>query len=149
MILLYRIGAPVLLVLFTLSLQCVGVAGLITWLRSVMASDMDKLRISYSAALVMQTAVGIIVLQGLIILLWASCYRSLCFSTWESAFYFSASSYSTVGYGDVVLPAKWRLLGPLESMVGVLMCGISVSLLFALVNRLVDSEARSRPLRQS
>ena len=149
MILLYRIGAPVLLVLFTLSLQCVGVAGLITWLRRVMASDMDKLRISNSAALVMQTTVGIIVLQGLIILLWASCYRSLCFSTWESAFYFSASSYSTVGYGDVVLPAKWRLLGPLESMVGVLMCGISISLLFALVTRLVDSEVRSRPLRQS
>ncbi len=149
MILLYRIGAPVLLVLFTLSLQCVGGAGLITWLRRVMASDMDKLRISNSAALVMQTTVGIIVLQGLIILLWASCYRSLCFSTWESAFYFSASSYSTVGYGDVVLPAKWRLLGPLESMVGVLMCGISISLLFALVTRLVDSEVRSRPLRQS
>ena|SRR5271166_1031682 len=149
MILLYRIGAPILLVLLTLSLQCVGIAGLITWLRSVMPSDMDQRRIANSAALVMQTTVGIIVLQGLIILLWAGCYRSLCFSTWDSAFYFSASSYSTVGYGDVVLPAKWRFLGPLESMVGVLMCGISVSLLFALVTRLVDSEARPRPLRQS
>lgn len=148
MILLYQIGAAVLLALFTVFLQCVGIAGLITWLRSVMASDMGKLRISNSAALVMQTTVGVIVLQGLIILLWASCYRSLCFSTWDSAFYFSASSYSTVGYGDVVLPPKWRLLGPLESMVGVLMCGISVSLLFALVTRLVDSEARSRPVSQ-
>jgi len=149
MFLLYRIGAPVLLVLFTLSLQCVGVAGLITWLRSVMASDIGEPPIFTSAVLVMRTTVGVIVLQGLIILLWASCYRLLCFSTWESAFYFSASSYSTVGYGDVVLPAQWRLLGPLESMVGVLMCGISVSLLFALVTRLVDSEVRSRPLRQS
>lgn len=149
MILLYRIGAPVLLVLLTLSLQCAGVAGLIAWLRRVIASDMGELPIFTSAVLVMRTTVGVIVLQGLIILLWASCYRLLCFSTWESAFYFSASSYSTVGYGDVVLPPKWRLLGSLESMVGVLMCGISVSLLFVLVTRLVDSEARSRPLRQS
>ncbi len=54
MILLYRIGAPVLLVLFTLSLQCIGVAGLITWLRRVIASDISKLRISNSAALVMR-----------------------------------------------------------------------------------------------
>jgi hypothetical protein len=114
-----------------------------------MASDIGEPPIFTSAVLVMRTTVGVIVLQGLIILLWASCYRLLCFSTWESAFYFSASSYSTVGYGDVVLPAQWRLLGPLESMVGVLMCGISVSLLFALVTRLVDSEVRSRPLRQS
>ena len=42
MILLYRIGAPVLLVLFTLSLQCIGVAGLITWLRRVIASDIGQ-----------------------------------------------------------------------------------------------------------
>ncbi len=54
MTLLYRIGAPVLLVLFTLSLQCIGVAGLITWLRRVIASDISKLRISNSAALVMR-----------------------------------------------------------------------------------------------
>ena len=48
--------------------------------------------------------------------------------------------HATVGYGDVLLPERWRLLGPLESVVGVLMCGISVSLLFALVTRLIGSD---------
>ena len=62
----------------------------------------------------------------------------------ESAFYFSASSYATVGYGDVVLPSKWRLLGPHESMVGMLMAGVSIGLLFAAVTHLVDGESRSR-----
>ena len=76
---------------------------------------------SYSAALVMRATIAIIILQGTIILLWACCYRWLCIRSWNSAFYFSATSYSTVGYGDVVLPLKWRLLGPLESMMGVLM----------------------------
>ena len=55
-----------------------------------------------------------------------------CFPSWELAFYFSASSYSTVGYGDLFLPSHWRLLGTLEAITGVLMCGISVSVLFAL-----------------
>jgi voltage-gated potassium channel len=97
----------------------------------------------HSAVLVMQTIIAVILLHG-IIQLWASCYRGLCFASWESAFYFSASSDSTVGYGDLVLPSKWRLLGPRESMIGVLMAGISVSLLFAVVTHLVDGESRSR-----
>jgi hypothetical protein len=63
------------------------------------------------AVLVMQTTVAVIVLHGIVILLWASCYRWLCLPSWESAFHLSASSYATVGYGDVVLPSKWRLLG--------------------------------------
>ena len=57
--------------------------------------------------------------------------------------YFSATSYSTVGYGDVVLPLEWRLLGPLESMVGMIMAGVAVSILFAIVTRLIDTEERS------
>ena len=148
MTLLQQAGAAVLLVMLTLCLQCAGVAALINWLRSVAAKDTHDLRMFHSAALVMQTAVAIIVLHGIVILLWASCYHWLCFPSWESAFYFSASSYSTVGYGDVLLPSKWRLLGPLESMVGVLMAGISVSILFAVVTHLVEGDSRSRaPLR--
>jgi hypothetical protein len=38
------------------------------------------------------------------------------------------------------LKSHWRLLGPLESLTGALMCGVSVSILFALVTRLVDSQ---------
>src|SRR4029077_8031768 len=46
--------------------------------------------------------------------LWAAFYRWLCFPLWESAFYFSTSSYATVGYGDIVLPQMWRTLGPVN-----------------------------------
>ena len=71
------------------------------------------------------------------IILWAGFYRWLCFASWEPAFYFSTASYSTVGYGDVILPRLWRNWGPLESVTGVEMCGLSVSLRFAIVTRLV------------
>ena len=47
----------------------------------------------------------------------------------ETAAYFSLTSYTTVGYGDVVLPAAWRLLGPIEAAVGVLMLGWSTGIL--------------------
>ena len=147
MILLQQAGAAALLVLLTLFLQCGGAATLIIWIRSI-PRESRKVRVYRCATLVMQTTLAVIVLHGIVILLWASCYRGLCFPSWESAFYFSASSYATVGYGDVILPAKWRLLGPLESMVGMLMSGVSIGLLFAAVTHLVDGESRSPlPLR--
>jgi hypothetical protein len=51
----------------------------------------------------------------------------------ETAAYFSLTSYTTVGYGDVVLPEPWRLLGPIEAAVGVLMLGWSTGILVAVI----------------
>jgi voltage-gated potassium channel len=143
MTLFHEIVTAVLLVLLTLWLHCGGLVALIFWVRRALAADPHRLRPFRSTALVVQLTAAVIVLHGVLILFWAGCYRWLCLSSWESALYFSASSYATVGYGEVVLPSNWRMLGPLESIIGVLMCGISVSLLFATVTRLVSREARS------
>jgi len=143
MTLFHEIVTAVLLVLLTLWLQCGGLVALIFWVRRALAGDPHRLRPFRSTALVAQLTAAVIVLHGVLILFWAGCYRWLCLSSWGSALYFSASSYATVGYGEVVLPSNWRMLGPLESIIGVLMCGISVSLLFATVTRLVSREARS------
>jgi voltage-gated potassium channel len=140
---LQQSGVAVLLVLITLTIQCGGAAALILWIRNI-PRETQKVRVFHCAALVMQTTVAVLVLHGIVILLWAGCYRWLCLPSCESAFYFSASSYATVGYGDVILPSKWRLLGPLESMVGMLMAGVSIGLLFAAVTHLVDGPSRSR-----
>lgn len=51
----------------------------------------------------------------------------------ETAAYFSLTSYTTVGYGDVVLPQAWRLLGPIEAAVGVLMLGWSTGILVVAI----------------
>jgi len=143
MTLLREIGVAACMVMVTLWLQSVGLAALILWIRRALASDLHRLGPFRSAVLVVRLIAAVIVLHGVLILFWASCYRRLCFSSWGSALYFSASSYATVGYGDIVLPSNWRMLGPLESIIGVLMCGISVSVLFATVARLVNRDARS------
>jgi voltage-gated potassium channel len=140
MLLLHQLGAAFLLVTITLWLQCGGIAVLITWVRRAVAGDIHNLGPFHSAALVVQITTAVIAVHLAQVLLWAGCYRWLCFSSWESALYFSASSYATVGYGDIVLPSQWRMLGPLESIIGVLMCGLSVSLLFAIATRLVGRE---------
>ncbi|MGB9244779.1 MAG: potassium channel family protein [Candidatus Acidiferrales bacterium] len=143
MILFIQIYAAVLLLSLTLCLQCAGAIMLIEWLKRVLSRDVHKRGPVYSATLVVKSAVAIVILHGLVILLWASFYRTHCFPSWELAFYFSASSYTTLGYGDLILPSEWRLLGPLEAIIGVLMSGISVSVLFALVTRLLDRDTQS------
>ena len=52
-----------------------------------------------------------------------------------SALYFSGVTYTTLGYGDQLLPKAWRMLAPLEALTGILMCGLSTGLFFAVVSR--------------
>ncbi len=62
-----------------------------------------------------------------------------CVPDAEAAFYFSASTYTTLGYGDVLLVKPWRLLAPIESLMGVLMFGLSTGYFFVVVNRIYQS----------
>jgi hypothetical protein len=54
----------------------------------------------------------------------------------QSALYFSAVTYTTTGYGDLVLPPEWRLVGAVEALTGILMCGWSTGFFFAVVSRI-------------
>jgi hypothetical protein len=60
----------------------------------------------------------------------------------QSALYFSAVTYTTTGYGDVVLPEESRLVGGIEALTGILMCGWSTGFFFALVSRMHQAETR-------
>lgn len=62
-----------------------------------------------------------------------------CLPDAEAAFYFSGVTYTTIGYGDLVLAKPWRILGPVEGLTGILMCGLSAGLFFALVTRIYSS----------
>ncbi len=135
-------AAAVALITLSLWMQSAGMAALIGWARTSLDPDTHKLGPLRSAVLMVRFTAAIIALHVLQILLWASFYRWLCLPLWESAFYFSTVSYTTVGSGNVVLPQMWRILGPVERLVGVLMCGLSASFLFTMVTRLVEGEAR-------
>ena len=142
MILFHRIVAELPLITLTLWLQSAGMAALIAWVRGALHDDAGTMGAVRLAVLVVRLAMAVVILHCLEILLWAGFYRWHCFPSWDSAIYFSASSYSTLGCSDLSLPSSWRTLAPLESVTGSLMCGISVSLLFAIVTRLINREER-------
>jgi voltage-gated potassium channel len=135
-----QVGAAAILVSLTLWVQCAGMAVLIHWAKAVITRGIKGLYAWHSAVLMIRFTVAMIVLHALQILIWAGFCRWRCLPSWESCFYFSATSYSTVGYGDILLPRTWRTLGPVESVIGMLMCGMSVSALFAIASRLVGGD---------
>jgi Ion channel len=49
--------------------------------------------------------------------------------------YFAFVNYATLGYGDVVPLERWRLLGPITAMNGVLLFGWSTAVIFEVLRR--------------
>jgi hypothetical protein len=57
-----------------------------------------------------------------------------CTSAWVN--------YTTLGYGDVIPMARWRLLGPMTAMNGVLLFGWSTAVIFQVLRRTMLSDVR-------
>ena len=76
---------------------------------------------------------------------WALVF-SLCgeFSQFAEAVYYSGLNYTTLGDSDAVISPSWKLLAPLEGANGMLMFGVSTAMLFALVQRLIQTRLGER-----
>jgi hypothetical protein len=72
--------------------------------------------------------------------LWALVF-CLCneFTHFAEAFYSSAMNYTSLGSGDIIMSASWKMLGPLETADGMLMFGVSTAMIFAVIQRLVQT----------
>ena len=82
--------------------------------------------------------------------IWAAFYRGNgLFENFETSLYFSLATSTTIGYGDVVLPEKWRLLGSFQGISGVLLCGLSTAFLFSVVNSLFQLRIQGTNLAPS
>lgn len=72
--------------------------------------------------------------------LWAVLFLLLGeFDNLGAALYHSAVNFATLGYGDIVMSPRWRMLGPIESALGILMFGLSTALMTAAVLDVVKS----------
>lgn len=82
-------------------------------------------------------AVWCVLAHVLEILVWAVFYTGAgVMPDLETAGYFSAVTYATIGYGDITPPVEWRLLASMEGLIGILMCAWSGGFIFAVVTRL-------------
>ena len=74
-----------------------------------------------------------ILVWGLFYLWWG------CLPDAEAAVYFSGVTYTTMGYGDLVLAKPWRVLAPIEGLTGILMGGLSTGVFVAVANHIYQA----------
>lgn len=77
--------------------------------------------------------------------MWAMLFEFLGeFSDFSTAFYHSVVNFSSLGYGDIIMSEKWRLLGALEASNGVLMFSLSAGALLAVMAYLFNISYRDK-----
>ena len=127
-----------ILVSINVSIHATGMVALFQWITRMRTRIEKKFDTPDEIWLLIRIFAVIISLHLAQICAWAGFYTLWGgLENFESALYFSVSSYTTIGYGDVVLPPKWRLLGGIEGVTGVLMFGWSTGGIFAVASRLL------------
>ena len=112
-----------------------GVTFALRWLRQHEA--VFSLQLGRWPWLFVRLAAWMVLLHVVEITLWAAIYvLARAMPDLPSAVYFSAVTYTTTGYGDLVLPPDWRLIGAVEALTGILMCGWSTGFFFAVASRM-------------
>jgi len=118
--------------------QSLGMLVLIRWLsrvRRVLESRSTYLRV----ALLLRLFGGIVLLHLVQVGLWAVVFwRAHELPNVETALYFSLATYTTIGFGDVVVGPGWRVLAGIEGLTGILLVGWSTAFVFAVVNRMYE-----------
>ena len=72
------------------------------------------------------------------VVFWALIYAALgAFEDFETAVYFSGVTFTSLGYGDVVLKGRMRLLAPLQAANGLMMFGVTTALFIAAIEQVI------------
>ena len=116
--------------------------GTTSWLRFLLDRQTladGNFRPARVLSILISTALVLISLHIIEILIWALAYMLILpvdeLQNLEAAFYFSAVTFTTLGYGDITLNTDWRILSGLQAINGILLIGWSTAFLVAVLQR--------------
>lgn len=131
---------------FTIVVHAVGTTA---WLRHLMrrTSPPGKSQSRLSIRTLIETGVVLILLHLVQVAAWAFTYKTMIpsgeLANYEEAIYFSLVTFTTLGFGDITLSEGWRVLSGIQAMNGILLIGWSTAILFAIVQRIWDTNPGS------
>lgn len=133
---LLNIVTGCVLVILTTVVHAAAMVIALRWIRTPRgqrwASTTGVRRVTVVATLVLIMFLASVIEAGM----WAATYLTVgAMSGFERALYFSTVTYTTLGYGDVVMEDRWRLLSAFEAANGIMMFGWTTALIVAAVQR--------------
>ncbi len=138
---LVDLGLSVIMVILTVTIHFLGLLVLIRILRSHGTRLHNIHSVGGQGLLIIVVMLGIFAIHTVEIWLYAIVYYLLgALGTFEEALYFSTVTFSSVGYGDVLLTHQWRIFGAIEGANGLILIAWSTAFLFSLTTRLKTLE---------
>lgn len=129
-----------ILTLLSIAIHFAGLFLLLHFLRRNavhIAGTRTKKTFIRQGVLMIATALGVFVIHWIEIWMYALGFVAVgALDDIKTALYFSASSYSTIGFGDVVLSPDWRLFSAFEGVTGLVLIGWSSAFLLSVTSRL-------------
>ena len=147
MVLLIELILATVVTSATVLVHLVGLGLLLRLIRTHRDRGSGRPTVLHDSLGIAGAATGLFVLHAAEIWLYAAVYAlSGALGSFEEALYFSTSTYTTVGYGDVVLPRGWRVFGAIEGANGIILLGWSTAFFVSVVGRIrmVELEADDR-----
>jgi hypothetical protein len=131
-----QLALATLMVGLTVTIHFVGLVALLWMLRSrahVLHGHESSIR---QGVAIVVTVLGLVLIHTAQVWLYAGAFLAVgALEDLETALYFSTASFTTIGYGDVVLAHRWRLLGAVEGANGLLLFGWSTAFLVSITSR--------------
>ena len=132
-----------LALLVNMLIQIAAIVAVVRYLLRLV--DSGRLLPTISTDIKLVSTVLLVLFAGHVLqfVVWASLFLYLGeFSNFDSAFYHSVVNFTSLGYGDIVMSEKWRLLGGLEAANGILMFGLTTSTFMTVMIRLFGRHSK-------
>lgn len=82
---------------------------------------------------------AVVAIHSVGVWLWAFFYLAIGeFSEFGRALYFSATTITTLGYGDITLSPDWQLTSTFEALSGLILIGVSTAFMFEMMRHVLD-----------
>lgn len=136
------------LIVLTTVIHALGMVLAIRWSHHLQRVHPAHPRLVVARPLVVSAVVLLMFVASVAeVLAWAGAYCLLgAFDALEPAMYFSMVTFTTLGYGDLVLGQDWRLLSSFQAANGIILFGWTTAVVIAVVQRVylkADSGDRS------
>ncbi|MFA5990556.1 MAG: ion channel [Sphingomonas sp.] len=143
-----QLAVATAMVALTVATHLIGLTMLLWLLRRHRLLLSGSNAVLHDASGILTATFGLFFLHAIEIWAYAALYELIgALPDFDTALYFSTSTYTTIGYGDVILPRTWRVLGAIEGANGVILLGWSTAFFVTIVGRMrfVERELEYHP----
>ena len=131
-------------VVITMGIQIFAVVFILQYLFGVVARAKQNENAKRRTAYVISMIMIMLFLGHLIqVAIWAALFMFVGeFEDFLTAYYHSMVNFASLGYGDIVMSEQWRLMGAIESSIGVLMFGVSAGAMLSIMSYILTHDEK-------